>query len=87
MAGILALSVSALQAENSGFYGSVGFQYSNMTKATGSNSGMPQGPLFVPGKNAYNLEPMTNGNIVLPGQGSANTSALTPNPSSTIDIP
>ncbi len=27
-----------LQAENSGFYGAVGFQYSNMTKATGSNN-------------------------------------------------
>ncbi len=30
-----------LSAENSGFYGSVGFQYSNMTKAVGSN--MPYG--------------------------------------------
>ncbi|BCZ17966.1 hypothetical protein NHP190003_12480 [Helicobacter sp. NHP19-003] len=30
------LSVSALFAENSGAYGEVGFQYSNMTKATKS---------------------------------------------------
>ncbi|WP_162982265.1 hypothetical protein [Helicobacter labacensis] len=76
-----------LSAENSGFYGAVGFQYSNMTKATGSNSGSPQGPLFVPGRNAYSVEPMTNGNITLPGQGSANSSIFTPNPSSKLQLP
>ncbi len=45
MAGILALSVSALQAENSGFYGSVGFQYSNMTRASGTNAPYGYSPL------------------------------------------
>ncbi|WP_210628070.1 hypothetical protein [Helicobacter heilmannii] len=36
--GFLALT-SSLSAENSGFYGSVGFQYSNMTRAEATNGG------------------------------------------------
>ncbi|WP_120952830.1 hypothetical protein [Helicobacter sp. L8] len=41
--GLLVAMPCILSAENSGFYGSVGFQYSNMTKAVGSNnlSGAP----------------------------------------------
>ncbi|WP_158654455.1 hypothetical protein [Helicobacter salomonis] len=78
MAGILALSVSALQAENSGFYGAVGFQYSNMTKATGSNSGSPTGPLFLPGQNAYSTQTL-DGTITPLGQsGNSGVVSVTP---------
>ncbi|WP_104690765.1 hypothetical protein [Helicobacter heilmannii] len=53
--GFLALT-SPLSAENSGFYGSVGFQYSNMTRAEATNGGgvMPGGNIANPFLNAQN---------------------------------
>ncbi|WP_120955834.1 hypothetical protein [Helicobacter mehlei] len=41
----LLLFSGALLAENSGFYGSIGFQYSNMTRAAGSNAVPSPSPL------------------------------------------
>ncbi|GMB89853.1 hypothetical protein NHP190002_05320 [Helicobacter ailurogastricus] len=52
--GISLFSVSALVAENSGAYGAVGFQYSNMTKAT-SKTTRPQQQELQTQKNTIDL--------------------------------
>ncbi|GMT38122.1 hypothetical protein NHP20013_01800 [Helicobacter bizzozeronii] len=54
----LLLFSGALLAENSGFYGSIGFQYSNMSRAEGTNA-VPSQPL-----NAAILGGLANGNNV-----------------------
>ncbi|GLH58640.1 hypothetical protein [Helicobacter ailurogastricus] len=56
------LSVSALYAENSGAYGEVGFQYSNMTKATQQSQQQPAQPLQ-PQSNPLTAVQPTNGGI------------------------
>ncbi|CRF50098.1 hypothetical protein HHE03_17970 [Helicobacter heilmannii] len=56
------LSVSALYAENSGAYGEVGFQYSNMTKASQQSEQQPaQSPQ--PQNNPLTAVQPTNGGI------------------------
>ncbi|CRF43337.1 hypothetical protein [Helicobacter ailurogastricus] len=86
--GFLALT-SPLSAENSGFYGSVGFQYSNMTQARGSNAGPSGVPMFMPsGNNAYGSQSVTNQSITLPGQpGSASSTIGQLQPDAKIVIP
>ncbi|CRF46836.1 hypothetical protein HHE02_01060 [Helicobacter heilmannii] len=56
------LSVSALYAENSGAYGEVGFQYSNMTKATQQSQQVPAQPIQ-PQNNPLTAVQPTNGGI------------------------
>ncbi|WP_205588311.1 hypothetical protein [Helicobacter vulpis] len=80
MAGILALSVSTLQAENSGFYGAVGFQYSNMTKATGSNGA----PIATQMANPFlNLGANSTAVVPVPNMGTLTT----PNNAATMNVP
>ncbi|BCZ17927.1 hypothetical protein NHP190003_12090 [Helicobacter sp. NHP19-003] len=68
--GFLALA-PWLSAENSGFYGSVGFQYSNMTRAESSNGGMGIPPTATLNGNPF-LGATTQG-VNVPQFGNAST--------------
>ncbi|TSA83080.1 hypothetical protein [Helicobacter mehlei] len=67
----LLLSSSLLLAENSGFYGSVGFQYSNMTRA---QSLVGPKPNYSSNSNALVLGANTGGSgVTVPQLGSLTT--------------
>ncbi|WP_104706064.1 hypothetical protein [Helicobacter bizzozeronii] len=70
----LLLSSSLLLAENSGFYGSVGFQYSNMTRA---QSMVGPKPNYSSNSNALVLGSNTGGNgVVVPQLGNLTTNPV-----------
>ncbi|WP_233702522.1 hypothetical protein [Helicobacter ailurogastricus] len=71
--GFLALT-SPLSAENSGFYGSVGFQYSNMTRAESTNGGMGAMGVGQQPNMFANQAPGTNPSLSSQGSTSAPTS-------------